>query len=242
MMLRDKMSCAVTYGDCFLRVSLMFQPYYLVPCCQGKLGELATNRFQNLLCTVQFILSLSNGSFINRRRTRSRWWTCPPTSWWCSGRWAPSSASSPWARTCSPSTRTGASSTPSTSASSPWPPSDSETWSPVSSNLAFSNVTHFRLHFQTWRELIWLQVILWNSYGCISNWVLIMEKLLFTYFSEYNTHIWIVHTSTYRILDQIDQQNLHILIRGFVLCHLSLHHLVRRRWAPNKLCPRSRPR
>ena len=29
------------FGDCFLRVQLMYQPCCLVPCCQSKLGELS---------------------------------------------------------------------------------------------------------------------------------------------------------------------------------------------------------
>ena len=45
-LLRDKINCTVRFGNCFLRVQLMFQP-----CCQGKLVEL----------TVQFTLYLSSG-------------------------------------------------------------------------------------------------------------------------------------------------------------------------------------
>ena len=51
--LRDKMKYTVRFGNCFLRVPLMYQPCCLVPCCQGKLGELTKNSLQNLL----------NGSF-----------------------------------------------------------------------------------------------------------------------------------------------------------------------------------
>ena len=42
------------FGDCFLRVPLMYQPCCLVPCCQGRLGEIA----KLTKSSVHFILSL----------------------------------------------------------------------------------------------------------------------------------------------------------------------------------------
>ena len=38
---RDKMNCSGGYANCFVRVTLMYQPSCLLPCCQGKPGELA---------------------------------------------------------------------------------------------------------------------------------------------------------------------------------------------------------
>ena len=57
-MLRDKMSCTVRFGYCFLRVPLIYQPCRLVPCYHGKLGELVKKPFTKQ--TLQFILSLSS--------------------------------------------------------------------------------------------------------------------------------------------------------------------------------------
>ena len=53
---RDKMNCWVRFGNCFLRVPLMYQPCCLVPGCQGKLGELRKNQLTKP--QKQFILSL----------------------------------------------------------------------------------------------------------------------------------------------------------------------------------------
>ena len=50
------MNCTLKFGNCYLRVPLLYQPCCLVPCCQGKLGEFA-KKF--MIPTVQFILSLS---------------------------------------------------------------------------------------------------------------------------------------------------------------------------------------
>ena len=35
-LLRDKMSCILTLGYCFLQFPLVYQPCCLAPCCQGK--------------------------------------------------------------------------------------------------------------------------------------------------------------------------------------------------------------
>ena len=35
---RGRMNCRVRFGNCFLRVALMYQPSCLLPCCQGKPG------------------------------------------------------------------------------------------------------------------------------------------------------------------------------------------------------------
>ena len=50
-------SFIVRFGDCFLRVPLMYQPCCLVSCCHGKLGKLVKKTFTKQ--TLQFILSLS---------------------------------------------------------------------------------------------------------------------------------------------------------------------------------------
>ena len=48
--LRPKSNCGVGLVNCFFRVSLMYQPCCLLPCCQGKLGELTKkNSLPNLL-------------------------------------------------------------------------------------------------------------------------------------------------------------------------------------------------
>ena len=39
----DKMNCTVSFVNCFLRVPLVYLPYYSVPFCQGKNGELSSN-------------------------------------------------------------------------------------------------------------------------------------------------------------------------------------------------------
>ena len=54
------MNCLVRFGNCFLRVALMYQPSCLLPCCQGKPGELAKKLLSKP--QKQFILSL--GTFI----------------------------------------------------------------------------------------------------------------------------------------------------------------------------------
>ena len=48
------MSCTVRFGNRFLRVPLMYQPCCLVPCCQGKLGEL-TKTVYKTYSTVYFV-------------------------------------------------------------------------------------------------------------------------------------------------------------------------------------------
>ena len=45
---RDKINCLVRFGNCFLRVALMYQPSCLLTCCQGKPGKLAKNCHPNL--------------------------------------------------------------------------------------------------------------------------------------------------------------------------------------------------
>ena len=37
---RDEMNCLVRFGNCFLRVTLIYQPSCLVPYCQYKLRKL----------------------------------------------------------------------------------------------------------------------------------------------------------------------------------------------------------
>ena len=54
VLLRDKMNCRVRFGICFLRVPLIYQPCCPVPCCQGKLGELAKTVYKTY-CTVHFV-------------------------------------------------------------------------------------------------------------------------------------------------------------------------------------------
>ena len=53
------MNCLVRLGNCFLRVALMYQPSCLLPCCQGKPGELAKNCYLNLrnssFCLLVFL-------------------------------------------------------------------------------------------------------------------------------------------------------------------------------------------
>merc|ERR1712088_108259 len=58
----------VRFGNCFLRVPLMYQPCCLVPCCQGKLGELANNSLQNLLYTSFCLLV----KYLRRMRLQGR--------------------------------------------------------------------------------------------------------------------------------------------------------------------------
>ena len=41
--------CTVGFVNSFLRVPLVYLPWCLPPCCQGKLGELSENSLQNLL-------------------------------------------------------------------------------------------------------------------------------------------------------------------------------------------------
>ena len=50
------MNCTVRFENCFLRVALMYQPSSLLPCCQGKPGELAKKLLSKP--QKQFILSL----------------------------------------------------------------------------------------------------------------------------------------------------------------------------------------
>ena len=45
-----KWNCAARFGICFLRVSLIYQPCCLVPCCQGKLGELKQLPTVHIFC------------------------------------------------------------------------------------------------------------------------------------------------------------------------------------------------
>ena len=52
------MNCSVRFGNCFLRVALMYQPCCLLPCCQGEAGELAKKLLSKP--QKQFILSLGN--------------------------------------------------------------------------------------------------------------------------------------------------------------------------------------
>ena len=46
------MNCTVRFGDCSLCVPLMYQPYCLVPCCKGKVGELTKKPAYKTYCTV----------------------------------------------------------------------------------------------------------------------------------------------------------------------------------------------
>ena len=55
--LRPKINCGVGLVNCFFRVPLMYQPCCLLPCCQGKLGELTKKQFTKP--TPQFILGRS---------------------------------------------------------------------------------------------------------------------------------------------------------------------------------------
>ena len=50
----DKVNCTVRFGDCFLRVPLMYQPRCLVPFCQGKLEELTKTAYKTY-STVNFV-------------------------------------------------------------------------------------------------------------------------------------------------------------------------------------------
>ena len=52
---RAKMNCLVRFGNCFLRVALMYQPSCLLPCCQGKPGELAKKTVIQTSETVHFV-------------------------------------------------------------------------------------------------------------------------------------------------------------------------------------------
>ena len=54
LILRDKMNCTVKFGNCFLRVALMYQLCCLVARCQGKLREL-TKTFHKTYCIVDFV-------------------------------------------------------------------------------------------------------------------------------------------------------------------------------------------
>ena len=55
--LSDKIPPTVGFVNNFLRVSLVYQPCCLLPCCQGKVGELSDKSVRNLY--VRGILSLS---------------------------------------------------------------------------------------------------------------------------------------------------------------------------------------
>ena len=66
--LSDIMNCTARFGNCFLRIVLMYQPPCLVPCCQGKLGKLTKTSSQNLLysyysCKPTPLLTLLYSSF-----------------------------------------------------------------------------------------------------------------------------------------------------------------------------------
>ena len=64
------MNCTARSGNCFLRVPLlMYQPCCLVPCCQGKLGELTKNSLQTLLYSSFCLLVHGVFSFPRRRKT-----------------------------------------------------------------------------------------------------------------------------------------------------------------------------
>ena len=56
------MNCLVRFGNCFLRVALMYQPSCLQPCCQGKPGNLQKKLLSKP--RKQFILSL--GTYLTR--------------------------------------------------------------------------------------------------------------------------------------------------------------------------------
>ena len=60
---RHKMNCCVRFGNCFLRVPLMYQPCCLVPGCQGKLGELRKKQLTKP--QKQFILSLGTYAYVS---------------------------------------------------------------------------------------------------------------------------------------------------------------------------------
>ena len=64
---RDKMNCSGGYANCFLRVALMYQPSCLLPCCQGKPGELAKKVLSKP--QKQFILPLGRSRKIMRDNT-----------------------------------------------------------------------------------------------------------------------------------------------------------------------------
>ena len=55
--LSDKIPCTIGFIKIFLRSPLVYQPCCLVPCCQGKLGELAPKQLSKP--TVLFILTFS---------------------------------------------------------------------------------------------------------------------------------------------------------------------------------------
>ena len=52
---RDKMNCAVRFGNCFLRVPLIYQPCCHVPGCQGKPGEPCKKTVFKTYSTVHFV-------------------------------------------------------------------------------------------------------------------------------------------------------------------------------------------
>ena len=78
------MNCLVRLGNCFLRFALMYQPSCLLPCCQGKPGELANKLLSKP--QKQFILSLGISimyQFCSRLRD-----TRGGTPWASGGSWA----------------------------------------------------------------------------------------------------------------------------------------------------------
>ena len=46
--------CKMKFRDCYIRVLLLYQPCCLVPCSQGKLGELAKKVYKTY-CTLHFV-------------------------------------------------------------------------------------------------------------------------------------------------------------------------------------------
>ena len=54
LILRDKKNCTVRFGNCFLRIPLMYHPCCLLLCCQGKLGELTKLKSLKILLYSSF--------------------------------------------------------------------------------------------------------------------------------------------------------------------------------------------
>ena len=54
VILGPKINCRVGLVNCFFRVPLLYQPCCLLPCCQGKLGELTKKTVYQTYSTVDF--------------------------------------------------------------------------------------------------------------------------------------------------------------------------------------------
>ena len=75
------MNSTGTFQNCFLSGPSMYQPTCLVPCCQGKPGELETHSLQNLLYS-SFCLLVQINTIFKKRTLASQHITsnCPRTT------------------------------------------------------------------------------------------------------------------------------------------------------------------